>query len=116
MNNEDDHRVELVPSQSVALSETGAKSLVRRGVQELLARAEAEEWYKRGLAVWDQQQYGEAVECFRRGLQLNANHVGVQFCLGRAYNDGHGVPRDYIQAAIWYRKAAELGNAKAAFR
>jgi hypothetical protein len=29
------------------------------------------------------------------------------------YDQGHGVPQDYAQAAIWYRKAAEQGLALA---
>jgi TPR repeat protein len=29
------------------------------------------------------------------------------------YNQGHGVPQDYAQAAVWYRKAAERGDADA---
>jgi TPR repeat protein len=28
---------------------------------------------------------------------------------------GWGVPQDYAQAAIWYRKAAEQGSAEAQF-
>jgi hypothetical protein len=29
------------------------------------------------------------------------------------YDQGHGVPQDYAQAAIWYRRAAEQGNVAA---
>jgi hypothetical protein len=29
------------------------------------------------------------------------------------YRDGQGVPQDYAQAAFWYRKAAEQGDAPA---
>ena len=31
------------------------------------------------------------------------------------YRQGHGVPQDYAQAAVWYRKAAEQGDAGAQF-
>ena len=31
------------------------------------------------------------------------------------YDQGHGLPQDYTQAAIWYRKAAEQGGAEAQF-
>lgn len=31
------------------------------------------------------------------------------------YNKGQGVPRDYKQAVIWYRKAAEQGHSHAQF-
>jgi TPR repeat protein len=30
--------------------------------------------------------------------------------LGALYFDGHGVPKDYAQARIWYAKAAAAGN------
>jgi TPR repeat protein len=33
--------------------------------------------------------------------------------LGISYCEGHGVPQDYAQAAVLYRKAAEQGNARA---
>lgn len=36
--------------------------------------------------------------------------VSAQFNLGFMYSEGRGVPRDYGQAAAWYRKAAEQGN------
>jgi TPR repeat protein len=31
------------------------------------------------------------------------------------YDDGRGVPQDNLQAASWYRKAAEQGNADAQY-
>ena len=31
------------------------------------------------------------------------------------YNNGQGVPQDYQEAARWYRKAAEQGNANAQY-
>src|ERR1041385_4389419 len=37
----------------------------------------------------------------------------AQFELGRAYEDGKGVPQDDEQAVQWFRKSAEQGNAKA---
>ena len=111
MSNEDEKKTGLVPSQSIALSRAGATSLVRRGVQDLVAKAEAEQWYRQGVCLWRQQQYGEAVECFRRGLQLDPNHADLQFFLGVAYYRRDGVPKqDFTQTAIWWRKAAEQGH------
>lgn len=55
MSNEDGNRsalVALVLSRSAAPSCSAATSLARRGMQDLLARAEAEEWYQRGLILW----------------------------------------------------------------
>ena len=37
------------------------------------------------------------------------------FVLGGLYYKGEGVPRDYVQAANWFRIAAEQGNAKAQY-
>lgn len=103
MSTEDENKAGLVPSQSAALSRPGATSLIRRGRQDLIAKAEAEQWCKQGRALWLEQQYGEAVECFRHGLQLDPNDSELQFLLGAAYHQGNGVPeRDYTQAAFWY--------------
>ncbi len=96
MSNEDEKKAGLVPSQSVALSRAGAATLVRRGVQDLLARAEADEWYKRGLSLWGYELYDanvtaerklrlEAADCFRHGLKLDPHHAGLQFCIGCAH-------------------------------
>jgi len=48
-------------------------------------------------------------------LQANAEagDASAQLALGRAYQDGKGVPQDYTLAAKWYQKAAEQGNAVA---
>ena len=42
-------------------------------------------------------------------------NASAQLNLGFLYAEGHGVPRDYAQAAAWYRKAAEQGNARAEY-
>ncbi len=39
--------------------------------------------------------------------------IAAQFNLGLSYAQGHGVPRDYVEAVRWYRKAAEGGDAAA---
>ncbi len=35
--------------------------------------------------------------------------------LAKRYMDGDGVPKDYVEALKWYRKAAEKGHARAMF-
>ena len=50
--------------------------------------------------------------CRRAAEQDNA----AQFKLGVGYDNGYGVPQDYAEAARWYRRAAEQGNAVAQFR
>jgi len=42
--------------------------------------------------------------------KANAGEAEAQHQLGRSYFYGDGVRRNYAQAAIWYRKAAEQGN------
>ena len=43
----------------------------------------------------------------------NRETAGAQNNLGTAYEHGEGVPQDYTQAAVWYRLAAEQGEAVA---
>ena len=45
--------------------------------------------------------------------QSAADSSETQFDIGEMYESGKGVPQDYAQAAIWYRKAAEQGNPSA---
>jgi hypothetical protein len=40
----------------------------------------------------------------------------AQYLLGLAYSIGVILPQDYKQAIIWFRKAAEHGNAKAQYQ
>ena len=39
--------------------------------------------------------------------------ASAQFSLGFRYNTGQGVPQDYVEAARWYRLAADQGYASA---
>lgn len=48
--------------------------------------------------------------------QSAADNPETQCDLGAMYETGKGVPQDYAQAAIWYRKAADRGDAKAEYR
>jgi TPR repeat protein len=42
--------------------------------------------------------------------------AGAQLVLGSYYASGRGVPRDFVEAAKWYRLSAEQGNATAQYR
>jgi TPR repeat protein len=46
-------------------------------------------------------------------LQAASGEAAAQCGLGMMYAKGQGVPRDYAQAALWLRKAAEQGEAEA---
>ena len=48
--------------------------------------------------------------------KAKAGDAEAQDQLGEMYYFGEGVPRDYAQAANWYRKAAEQGDADSQYR
>src|SRR5208282_3987556 len=110
-----DSKTALIPVQSTALTKVGAKSLVARGRTDLRIKEEAEEWLNRGVELRDQGSFEEAFACFERGIQLDPNHPELQHMLGVMYFNGQGIPQDYVQAAVWYHKAAEQGNAIAQY-
>lgn len=62
-------------------------------------------------AITSQAQDAEAPK-----EQSPADSPETQFDLGAMYETGRGVPQDYGQAVLWYRKAAEQGDAKAEYR
>jgi hypothetical protein len=43
--------------------------------------------------------------------KATAGDAASEFLVGYAYGSGKSVPLDYAQAAVWFRKAAEQGNA-----
>jgi TPR repeat protein len=45
--------------------------------------------------------------------EAKSGNAEAQTRIGRAYWQGAGVPKDYVQAVFWFRKAAEQGNATA---
>jgi TPR repeat protein len=47
--------------------------------------------------------------------KAEAGNATAQFNLGVMYDLGHGVAKDYAEAAKWYRKAAEQGYAEAQY-
>lgn len=46
-------------------------------------------------------------------LAANQGDPKAQFSLGLIYDNGRGVPQDFVEAAKWYRKAARQGHAEA---
>lgn len=43
-------------------------------------------------------------------VKANQGDTNAQFQLGAAYDQGRGINKNQIEAATWYRKAAELGH------
>ena len=107
---ESEKQTALVPTQSIALTKPGAKSLIARGHVDLRNNEEAEAWLKKGLDFYNNKQYEDAFACYERGIQLNPIHPELQYRIGQLFVDGLGVDRDCLQAAFWYRKSAEQGH------
>jgi TPR repeat protein len=42
-------------------------------------------------------------------MAAEQGHAGAQGNLGTSYFEGKGVPQDYTEAVVWYRKAAAQG-------
>ena len=50
---------------------------------------------------------------FEETLKLaKKGDVDAQVLVGLSYYNGHGVEKDYTQAAVWWRKAADQGRAE----
>ena len=58
-------------------------------------------------------QAGQEVEELK--LAAERGDVSAQFNLGWIYDNGEGIPQDYVEAAKWYQMAAEQGNALAQY-
>ena len=67
--------------------------------------------YQQGEQYYSNQEYGKAVECFRRSAELG--DAEGQYGLGVCYAEGTGVEKNEQEAVKWYRKAAEWGDAAA---
>ena len=52
----------------------------------------------------------ESDEVAELRVMANAGNAGAQFNLGVMYDRGLGVPQDDVEAASWYRKAANAGD------
>jgi TPR repeat protein len=48
--------------------------------------------------------------------RARAGDAAAELAIGIEYQKGDVVPRDFVQAADWFRKAADLGNARAQFK
>jgi hypothetical protein len=55
----------------------------------------------------DRGDYAGAIRLWRP--LANAGDVNAEYNMGVMYDVGHGVPKNDVQAAAWYRRAAEKG-------
>lgn len=70
--------------------------------------------YQSGTSAFDAGQYDKAHELWTP-LAENGD-VRAQYAIGRMYEKGKGVERDFAQAFVWYRKAAEKDHADSQYR
>jgi TPR repeat protein len=66
--------------------------------------------YEDGLAGYRRGDFAAALSSYR--IAANQGHAKAQCKLGLMYEFGLGVGRDYAEAAKWFRKAAEQGDAE----
>jgi len=64
-----------------------------------------------GLKAYEAGDYATALQEFMPLAE--AGQTSAQAAVGQMYLDGHGVPQDPAQAAVWLEKAAAGGNARA---
>ncbi len=69
---------------------------------------EADKWYK--FALRDAQ---EVLALSEKGKAEAKMVAEAQYVLGKLYFGGKGVSQDYTEAAKWYQKSADQGNAEA---
>jgi uncharacterized protein len=70
--------------------------------------------FKLGASANDAGQYARARELW---LPLaESGDIRAQYAIGRLYEKGRGVERNFETAISWYRKAAERGHANSEYR
>ncbi|MBO5572045.1 MAG: sel1 repeat family protein [Ruminococcus sp.] len=66
--------------------------------------SEAEETYKRAKEYYDNSDYTQAFNYFRKAAEMG--HAGAQCDLGDCYDSGEGVKQDQKTAVEWYKKSS----------
>jgi tetratricopeptide (TPR) repeat protein len=68
------------------------------------AQGNADAQYNLGILYDDGHRYAEAVKWYRKAADQGLGDA--QFNLGLLYAKGRGVPRDYVQAYMWFELSA----------
>ena len=63
------------------------------------------------VVAYDKRDYRTALDLI--SPLAEQGNADAQFMLGRMYDSGHGVPKDYAAAVAWWRRAANQGNTQA---
>src|SRR3954465_3399863 len=69
--------------------------------------------FRQGVAAFNRQQYLLAAQNFFPLAEQG--DPAAQSYLGFMFETGRGVPRNYTEAAMWYRRAAEQGDSLAQY-
>ena len=67
--------------------------------------------YENGVAAYQRGDYASALK-FWRPLAAQGNAY-AQYNLGFMYDEGRGVPQDFVQAHMWFELAAAQGHEEA---
>jgi TPR repeat protein len=69
--------------------------------------------FQQGVSAFNRQDFGSASRIF---IPLAEHGVAAaQSYLGFMFETGRGVPQNYTEAAMWYRRAAEQGDSLAQY-
>jgi len=69
--------------------------------------------FRQGVSAYNRQDYVTASRVF---IPLaERGNAAAQAYLGYLFETGRGVPRNYTEAAMWYRRAAEQGDSLAQY-
>lgn len=68
--------------------------------------------YQTGVRAWARGDYAAAAAAFQSAAE--AGEPESQYMMGRLYSLGDGVPQDFVQAWLWFDRAARHGHAAAA--
>ncbi|MBO7598522.1 MAG: SEL1-like repeat protein [Bacteroidales bacterium] len=72
-----------------------------------------EDMFQRGLALYELEEYSEAVQWFEKAAIRG--HSASQYQLGRCFYKGIGVTQNYQTAVSWWQKSADQGYDKAQY-
>ena len=110
-----------------ALLITASGAWAQRGRQHLIKRTSPSQTasYQRqrcgamqpggDVRIWQRCAPGLCSGCALVSQGGRSGQCRRAMVLGDLYDIGHGVPQDYAQAAFWFRKAAEQGDAEAQY-
>lgn len=81
------------PNDDALSPEQERESAINRLRTQTQEKPSDEAYYELGNALFDAYRYGEAMQAYRRTLDLNANHAGAYCNIGLSYRKLGDVPR-----------------------